>query len=139
MIAEGNYKAVVVTGSASVCATAKGKEYVGADFRITEGEMAGEVVQWSGWLTEKAIPYTAAQLKALGWDGRTFAELGPLDKEVSIEVEHNVYNGRTTAKVGRINVARKAEAKAVSALDARLKAAQEKPAEADDANPFVDD
>lgn len=137
MIPAGRYKAVVVAGSASICSTAKGKEYVNADFRVVEGEMAGEIVCWNGWLTEKAIPYTAAQLKVLGWDGRTFSELGPLDKEANIEVEIDDYGGKSTPKVARIETQRKVEASKVSALDARLAAAREKKAEPEgDENPF---
>lgn len=135
MVDEGKYRAAAVKGSVVITETAKGKEHVVADFRITEGEFAGETLSWRGWLSDKAMPYTIAALKAMGWDGRSLAELGDLPGEVSIQVEHDEYGGKTTAKVAFVNAPpRRLAADKAAALDARMKAAEAAPV----ADPFED-
>lgn len=134
MIEQGTYRAVAA--SAQLTETSKGKEFIAVEFKITEGEMAGEVVPWSGWLTEKAEDRTLSSLRAMGWGG-DILDLSGLDTEVDVVVKHEEYNGNTSAKVAFVNTPRKQlDPGKAAALAARLKAKMEasKPA----IDPFAD-
>ncbi len=74
-------------------------KFVGAD--------GFEIVAYK-YFSEKALPYTLAALRTLGWTGSDPLELenggGNLDRNVvDLVVAHETYEGRTTAKVKYIN------------------------------------
>lgn len=123
MIPAGTYRAIA--DSATLTETKTGKEFIAVEFRITEGEMAGEVVPWAGWLTEKAEDRTLSSLRAMGWGG-DILDLSGLDNAVDVVVKHEEYNGNTSAKVAFVNTPRKKlDPGKAAALAARLKAKAE--------------
>ncbi len=134
LVPASKYFAVAEPG-VCVSSTKSGKEYVAADFKITRGELAGEVVSWSGWLTDKAMDRTIASLRALmhnevvvlgnamGWVGDDISDLGELTNEVSITVDHDEYDGKTRARVAWVNPPKRAlAADKMKALAERIRA-----------------
>jgi hypothetical protein len=104
MLPEATYRAMAQPG-AHLSETKNGKPFVAVTFRVTKGEMAGETIDWQGWLsTEKAETRTMASLRYCGWKGDSLDDIGELDQEVEIVVEHEVGNdGKTRAKVAWVN------------------------------------
>ena len=51
--------------------------------------VAGEYIEWLGWLTEKAEARTAESLAILGFDGEHEASV--MDREVQLVIEHEEY------------------------------------------------
>ena len=142
MIAEGTYTARA-QGTPIFAASKKGSEYVSIDMQITAGEHAGERLPWRGWLTPRAAPYTSDSLRALGWDGDTLTNLGPLDTEVQIVVVHETYEGTVSARIryvnaiGHIPSESRLSEEQVRALDERLRGWQDMPPMGD--TPVPDD
>lgn len=120
-VPDGTYKAVAMPG-AVVTQTASGKEYVSVEFKITQGELAGEVLPWSGWMhTEKTAARTSSSLKAMGWGG-DLRDLSGLDNEVDVVVQNEEYQGQTTSRVAWVNTPKKPlDESRMAALEARLK------------------
>ncbi len=136
MLPAGTYRAMAEPG-AYLSETAKGKPHVVVNFRVTQGELAGEQIAWHGWLsTEKSETRTLASLKYCGWKGDNIADIGELDREVEIVVEHEEGNdGKTRAKVAWVNGPRPVmAADKAKALADRLRAK----AAAVPADPFAD-
>jgi hypothetical protein len=123
MIPAGRYRAIA-DGRPMLQESKNGKPYVAIDFRVLDGEYAGEVVPYQGWLTsEKVEERTIKSLRAAGWKGDDLSDLGELDQEVSITVEHDEYGNRVTAKVAWVNAPRKPlESSKSKSIAERLKA-----------------
>jgi len=85
--------------------TSQGKEYVSADFPVdVDGDE--QLVEWRGWLTEKAMDRTIESLRLMGWWGDDLYRLkdeGALRNEVTIDIRQEEFNGKTTARVAFIN------------------------------------
>lgn len=63
---------------------------------------------WQGYWTDKTAEKTSEQLVTLGFSGNTLDDMNKEDalevgKEVSCAVEHNTWDGKTTARVAWIN------------------------------------
>lgn len=58
-------------------------------FGITSGPLRGRRIDWTGWLTAKAIETTLRQLQAAGWKGGSMRTLDGLDvgNLVSLRIE----------------------------------------------------
>lgn len=107
MAPEGTYKTRCT--AIGIETTSTGKEYVSADFEISD-EYGEEtfIVEWRGWLTDKAMKRTIESLRLMGWHGDDLFELardGAKDNEVNVDVRHEEYNGKTTARIAFINSA----------------------------------
>lgn len=104
-IAEAIYEARAV--NIGIQTTSTGKDYVSADFDIEDDDGEVQTVEWRGWLTEKAAKRTLESLRLMGWTGDdVFGDLkadGALGNKVNIDVRHEEYQGKTTARVSFIN------------------------------------
>jgi hypothetical protein len=123
MIPAGKFRAIA-DGRPMLQETKSGKAYVAVDFRLLDGESAGETIGWSGWLTsDKAEARTLKALRTCGWKGDDLSDLGELDQEVSITVEHEEWEGKVRAKVAWVNGPRAPlDASKAKSIAARLKA-----------------
>jgi hypothetical protein len=141
MLAEGRYRAVAQPG-AHLSETKTGKAFVAVTFKVVRGEMAGETIDWSGWLTSpKSEDRTLASLRYCGWKGEDITDLGGLDQEVEIVVEHEEYEGKTRAKCAWVNSPRRelAADKAKALADRlRSRAAAAPIVDGPPASPFAD-
>lgn len=72
-------------------------------FEILEGDYRGQRLPWFGFFTKASYERTMQALRFMGWKGDDLANLGDLDQEVSITVEHNTYNEKTYARVAWVN------------------------------------
>src|ERR1043166_5418728 len=72
-------------------------------FEILQGDEQGKTIRWYAMLTEKTQKFVIPGLTLCGWqgeigdDGKTM--IGITDNEVEIEVIHEEYQTKTTAKV----------------------------------------
>ena len=102
---EGIYQARCV--AIGVETTMSGKDYISADFDITDDNGEAYVVEWRGWLTEKTERKTIEALRLLGWQGddiyNDLAAEGCLRNKVELDVRHEEYKGKVTARVAFIN------------------------------------
>lgn len=105
MIPAGTYSAIAV--KAELGETSTGKEQVGVEFEITTaGEHTGNRITWYGFFTEKTEKRTLESLRICGWVGNDITNLstvGIAAPVVEIVVEHDTYNGKTSAKVAWVN------------------------------------
>lgn len=87
--------------------TMKGDDYVSADFEVTTDDGEVFTVEWRGWLTEKTETRTLESLRLMGWTGDdVYGDLageGALRNKVKVDVRHEEYKGKTTARVSFIN------------------------------------
>jgi hypothetical protein len=85
--------------------TEGGKEQVLVEFQITgDTPEAGTSLAWFGYFTDKTWERTLEALRYCGWEGDDLANLGELDKDVEIVVEHeDDESGVTRAKVRWVN------------------------------------
>jgi len=88
--------------------SSKGTEQVGVLFELTEGDAKGIRITWYGSFSEAAAAFTLKGLRACGWEGTDVLELetahAGLDKnEVSLVIEQEEYQGKTSAKVQWVN------------------------------------
>lgn len=87
--------------------TMSGKDYISADFDIVDDNGEAYTVEWRGWLTEKTERKTMEALRLLGWQGddiyEDMAAEGALRNKVKIDVRHEEYKGKTSARVAFIN------------------------------------
>jgi len=87
--------------------TMKGDDYISADFEVVDGNGEAYTVEWRGWLTEKTERKTMEALRLLGWQGddiyNDLAAEGCLRNKVQLDVRHEEYKGKTTARVAFIN------------------------------------
>lgn len=125
---------------ADIGETKSGNEQVVVQFTLTQpAEYAGRTLNWYGFFTGKTVDRTVESLRICGWHGIDLSDLSGVDaNEVQLVVEHESYEGVTTAKVRWVNalggmlkkpldpIARKTFAQrmrgAVAAADAKNKA-----------------
>ena len=99
---EGRFKARACSWGLGYTST--GKEQVAVELKLTEEVFTGERITWYGYFTEGTQERTFESLRALGWEGDDLSNLTGLDKnEVSIVVQGEEYQGRTSLKVKFIN------------------------------------
>lgn len=127
MIAAGKYRGVCVAIGLGL--TEKGNEQITATFRIVVGPEDGQMLPWYGYFSEKSSARTMQSLCAMGWQGddiTEFCEEGahPPQTEVELDVEHNTYEGNTTARVAWVNgaIRKPLEGAARAAFKARMMA-----------------
>lgn len=87
-----------------------GTPYVSVTFEILSGEYAGGEIDWKGWLSERAIPYTIKTLITLGFTDTTvdpLADNAPelVAAEAEIVLEHETWKDQPREKVKWINKA----------------------------------
>lgn len=87
----------------------KGTPQVTCKLGIVEGELSGESIYWTGYLTDKTVKRTVQALRALGFTGDKFADFlrQQPSQNVSIDVGHEEYNGNVRARVKFINTIQK--------------------------------
>lgn len=105
MIPEGNYRAVAKR--LEIRTTKKGTTLIEVGMEILAGDSKGTAVNWTGWLTEKAIKYAKRDLATMGHKG-SLGELKErgvecIKNEVEIVVEHDEYNGDVRERVRYVN------------------------------------
>lgn len=84
--------------------TSKDEPQVSVTFTLlAECEDQGREITWFGYFTPKTEPRTLESLRICGWVGDDLANLGPLDNEVEIVVDHEEYQGEWQAKVRWVN------------------------------------
>lgn len=127
-IKAGTYKARGVV--AALGFTAGGKEQVAVQLAILSEGHEGETVTWFGYFSDAATDRTLESLRHLGWQGDDLFDLTGIDgNEVSIVLEEDDYNGKTSIKVKWINEIRGLTLKApmtdaqAKAFSARMKGA----------------
>lgn len=125
-IAPGTYKAM--PRDAVMGKTSKGAEQLGIAFEILDGDEKGKTITAYLYFSEKSVDRTLESLEHCGWDGESLRDLRTaLTREVSIVVELDTYEGKTSAKVRWINsgagaaVKEKLEPAAIVSLEQRLK------------------
>ncbi len=105
IIEAGDYRAKAIEAQLGV--SSKGTEQIAVRFALLD--FPNQTITWYGYFSEKAFEITMRGLRAAGFRGDDFADLTSLHEEVSPEVvlvvEHEVYNGKTSAKVKFINSA----------------------------------
>ena len=103
MLPKGTYKARAT--EAEFGFTNTGTEQVAVVFEVVEdGEFQGERIAWFGFFTEATAERTIQALRVCGWTGDDLGDLSGFDaNEVELVVEHEEYQGKTTAKVKWVN------------------------------------
>lgn len=106
----GKYKARAADVGLGMTQT--GKEEVAILFRITEGELEGQVITWHGFFTDGTTTRTIESLRNCGWQGDDLGvfctENHPsaealLPYDVEIDVKPNEYNGEIRMQVAWVN------------------------------------
>lgn len=103
MLPAGTYPATAIAADAQFGRTRKGHAQIALPFRIDEGEHAGQAITWFGFFTDKTRERTMESLRYCGWRGDDLSDLGPLDQQVEIVIEHEEYDGKVRAKVQWVN------------------------------------
>lgn len=104
LIPESFYRAVAVKpiqfGEAKT-----GTKQVLVQFEIIDGPHSGRLLPWFGFFSEKAHERTLEALRLCGFKGDDLMAVleQPMDQEVSITVEHEVYEGKSHARVAWVN------------------------------------
>jgi hypothetical protein len=104
MLDAGTYRARAI--EAALGETDAGKEQVAVRFELLD--LPGQGITWYGYFTEKSTPITLKALRTAGWRGNDLMDLGDLcnpetTPEVYLVVEHETYEGKTSAKVRWVN------------------------------------
>jgi hypothetical protein len=116
MIAEGTYLATAVSAANFINAGQKGTPGVEVEFQLDEGPNTGELITWTGWLTDAARARTSEALAACGYDGAHDESVR--GRKAKLVIRHEEYEGRTRARVAFINdVDRMSGAKPMSAVE----------------------
>lgn len=103
LVPEGRYVARAA-GAPQWGKTSKGNEQLLLMFTVTEGGHAGQQVAWFAVFTKKTDTRILESLRYCGWRGSDLAQLGALDLDVEIDIEHNSYNPeKTYARVAWVN------------------------------------
>lgn len=114
LIPQAEYRAVAVPVSIDGAdtwvqfgETKKGDPQVAVQFAILDGPQAGRRAVWFGYFTADTIARTIESLRRCGFKGDDLAKLPfqRINQEVSIVVEHNTWEGKTTARVAWVNAA----------------------------------
>jgi hypothetical protein len=113
LIPAGQYKAVAIqqdTDTGAVWAqlgySSKGTPQVIVHFEIIEHEtLAGRRIFYFGYLSEASADYALKNLRTCGFTGDDLATLPgqAINNIVQITVNHDKYEGKTTAKIDFIN------------------------------------
>ena len=127
MIEAGTYEARPIT--AALGQTKGDKPCVGVEFELDTGAH----ISWFGYFTEKTTERTIESLRFCGWTGQDLddlREIGSKDKlTVQLVIEHEEYDGKTTAKVqwvnrgGGLRLSKPLEGQAAKAFAAQMKGA----------------
>lgn len=90
--------------------SSKGTKQVLMQFRILDGDFAGEVLPWFGYFTTKTVDNTLKAMRVCGMKGEDLyslwgANAQELNQQVSIvtELNTNPENGKTHARVAWVN------------------------------------
>ena len=129
-IPAGKYKVRAVHGSEQYGRSSGGTEQINVDVEFIGGEQEGATATVFLYLSDAAVEYSIAKLRALGWKGDKISELTGLgDTEAHALVKYETYQGEERMKVdilaggmGRVKVGNPMDPRAKSALDARLAA-----------------
>lgn len=101
----GTYRARAVEGALGT--TSKGKEQVAVKFDLLD--FPGQTITWFGYFTDATTNSTIRALRTAGWKGTDLSDLtdlsNPETPEVWLVIEHDTYEGKTTAKVRWVNSA----------------------------------
>lgn len=112
LIPEGRYRAFAVPVTTmngdtwcQIGESKNGKPQAVVNFEILDGEEAGRRIAWFGYFTEKTAARTVEALRYCGFTGDDLAAatVQPLEQEVEIVVNHETYEGKTSAKVQWVN------------------------------------
>lgn len=103
MIEPGFYKAKAVTWALGKAST--GKEQVAVEFALYDADgVEGPHLTWFGYFTDNTFESTLKALRTCGWKGADLSDLQGLDaNEVQLVIEHEVYDGKTRARVRWVN------------------------------------
>lgn len=106
MISEGKYRGRPVRAALGLAGT--GTEQIAVQFEFVEP--AGERLTWYGFFTPDTEARTLEALRHCGWRGddlSVFVEGQPppegFDQEVELVVKHEVYQGKTNARIAFVN------------------------------------
>lgn len=112
LISEGRYRAKLVhvqTENGPVWSrlkqsSGKGTPYLELLVELLSPPHSGEQVYWQAWLSDKAVKRTLENLHAAGMVGDDIRALNlqDLSKEFEVEIQHDTYGRRTTAKVSNV-------------------------------------
>src|SRR5258708_6614487 len=99
----GKYRARAI--DAQLGETKTGKEQVIVRFELLEDGFEGKAITWFGvFATDKMSRRNLEGLRACGWRGNDINNLdGVGDCDVEIEVEHDTWQGKTSARVKWVN------------------------------------
>ncbi len=101
----GTYRARSIDGALGT--TSKGKEQVAVKFDLLD--FPGQSITWFGYFTDATTNSTFRALRTAGWKGQDLSDLSDLQNpegpEVWLVIEHDTYEGKTTAKVRWVNSA----------------------------------
>ena len=96
----GKYKARA--NNWGLCKASTGTPQIGISFDLLD--LTGQTISYYGSLSDNALEFTVKALRACGWQGDDVSNLQGLDaNEVSLTVESEVYNGKSTLKVKWVN------------------------------------
>jgi hypothetical protein len=110
LIADGS--ALAVLRAAQFAETKKGDEQIVLGFEIVDPARPDDVgmhISYFGTFGPNSIDFTVDAIRACGWTGDdvsevpALAEAGQLATEVRLKIEHEVYEGKTRAKVKFVN------------------------------------
>lgn len=81
------------------------KPQVCINFEILEGDDAGRRIAWFGYFTEGAAQRTVESLRYCGFKGNdlAMAVTQDLDQVVQLQIKHEEYKGKVSAKVAWVN------------------------------------
>jgi len=98
MITPGTHRARAL--SAGLGYSSNGKEQVGVDFQILEGEHEGEHITWWGYFTEATVDKTVEALRTCGWEGDDLCDLTGIEKNhVDLVVQAKEFTNPKTGEV----------------------------------------
>ena len=98
MIQPGTHRARALSGGLGY--TSGGKEQVGIDFQILEGEHQGEHITWWGYFTDATTDKTIEALRICGWEGDDLCDLsGIQNNDVDLVVQAKEFTNARTGEV----------------------------------------
>jgi hypothetical protein len=114
LIPAGQYKAVAVQQDTDTGPVWAQFGYAGQNstpqvivqFEIIEHpEMAGKRIYYFGFMSDKAVEYTLKNLRTCGFVGDDLSQVltQPINNIVQLTIEHQEYDGKTSARVAFIN------------------------------------
>jgi hypothetical protein len=106
MLDQGTYRGRPVRAALGMTGT--GKEQIGVLFEFVEP--VGHRMTWYGFFTDDTWDRTIEALRACGWRGDDLTDFvegqqlpAGFDQEVELVVKHEVYQGKTTARIAFVN------------------------------------